>query len=402
MTDPSAFDSLKEYVGFTEASAAALRQLHPLAAPQFPQIVDDFYDAIGRHPTARAALSGGAGQLARLKTTLTAWLNSLLRGPHDDAYHEARDRIGRAHVRIGLPQAYMFTAINRIRVHLGRVARQSLRDQPAKLARIEDAMNQILDLDLAIMLESYRADLTRKTEQAERLAAMGEFASSIGHELRAPLGVIESSLYLLRQHVGPEAAAAPPVAKHLDRIAEQVRGSRRTIDDLLELARNRPLRLQRAPVCAVVEAAIELAALPVGVIVDVAVPAELCADFDWDQMQRALAALLTNASQAMNGAGHLAVQADADEAGLSLRVCDDGPGVPPELHGRIFDALFTTKARGSGLGLALCRRILDEHRGHIELQPSERGARFALWIPNAPPTGGGHPSTEARSSREAP
>jgi signal transduction histidine kinase len=211
---------------------------------------------------------------------------------------------------------------------------------------------------------------------------MGEFASGIGHELRGPIAVIESSLYLLRQHIGPDARAAPPVAKHLDRIAEQLRRSRRTIDELLELARNRPLHIQRAPVRAVVEAALESAALPSTVTVDVSVPPELRADFDWDQMQHALVALLNNASQAMNGVGHLAVQAAVDEKGLSLRVCDDGPGVPVELHGRIFDALFTTKAKGSGLGLALCRRVLEAHRGRVEVEPSDRGARFALWIPN--------------------
>ena len=385
MTDSTSFDSLREYVGFTDASAAALRALYPLAHPRFPEIVDDFYEAIAAHPSARAAITGGDAQITRLKSTLTAWLDTLLLGPHDDAYLETRARIGRVHVRIGLPQVYMFTAMNRIRVQLGEVVRRGLRDRPAELASSEDALNQILDLELAIMLETYRQELTSRSEQAERLAAMGEFASGIGHELRSPLGVIESSLYLLRQHIGPAASAAPPVAKHLDRIAEQLRRSRRTIDDLLELARNRPVRVQRAPVRAVVEAALEAAALPSSVIVDVAVPPELRADFDWDQMQHALVALFNNANQAMNSAGHLVVQAEVNEQGLSLRVCDDGPGVPVELHGRIFDALFTTKAKGSGLGLALCRRILDAHGGRIEVEPSDRGARFALWIPNAAP-----------------
>jgi two-component system, NtrC family, sensor histidine kinase HydH len=383
--DSASFDSLKGYVGFTDASTAALRELHPLVSPRFSEIVDDFYAAIAVHPAARAAITGGDAQVTRLKATLTAWLDSLLLGPHDDAYLEARARIGRIHVRISLPQAYMFTAMNRIRGRLSDVTHRSLRDQPAKLARSEDALNQILDLDLAIMLETYREDLTRKNEQAERLAAMGEFASSIGHELRGPIAVIESSLYLLRQHIGPEASAAPRVAKHLERIAHQLRDSRRTIDDLLELARSRPVHIQRAPVRAVVEAAVELAALPPGVTVDISVPRELRADFDWDQMQHALVALLNNANQAMNGAGYLAVEAEVDEKGLTLRVCDDGPGVPAELHGRIFDALFTTKAKGSGLGLALCRRILDAHRGRIQVEPSERGARFALWIPSASP-----------------
>lgn len=385
MTDPASFDSLKEYVGFTAASAAALRGLYPLAYPRFSEIVDDFYAAIIAHPDARAVLTGGEAQIVRLKATLTAWLDSLLLGPHDDTYLEMRARIARIHVRVGLPQAYLLTAMNRIRVRLGEVVRRALRDRPAELARSEDALNQILDLELAIMVETYRQELTSKSEQSERLAAMGELASSIGHELRSPLGVIESSLYLLRQHIGPAASAAPPVAKHLDRISEHLRRSRRTIDDLLELTHNRPLLVQRAPVRAVVEAALESAALPSTVTVDISVPPELSADFDWDQMQHALVALFNNANQAMNGVGYLAVQAEVDEAGLSLRVCDDGPGVPAALHGRIFDALFTTKVKGCGLGLALCRRILDAHRGRIDVEPSNRGARFALWIPNTAP-----------------
>jgi signal transduction histidine kinase len=395
VSDAGFLDDLKRYVGFTDASAAALRGLYPLASPRFPEIVDDFYQAVVAHPDARAAITGGAAQIARLKTTLTAWLDTLLLGPHDDAYLDRRSRIGHVHVRIGLPQAYIFTAMNRIRVRLGEAVRLGLRDRPAERARSEDALNQILDLELAIMLESYRQELTSRSAQAERLAVMGEFASGIGHELRSPLGVIESSLYLLRQHIGPRAGAAPPVAKHLDRIAEQLWRSRRTIDDLLELARNPPVRVQHASVRAVVDAALEVAALPSTVTVDVAVPPELKADFDWDQLQHALVALFNNANQAMNGVGDLAVQADVDERGLSLRVCDDGPGVPVELRGRIFDALFTTKAKGSGLGLALCRRILDAHRGRIEVEASDRGARFALWIPNvAPPV--------RRGARDAP
>ena len=80
------------------------------------------------------------------------------------------------------------------------------------------------------------------------------------------------------------------------------------------------------------------------------------------------------------------MQAEVDDEGTQrFASATTGPGVPVELHGRIFDALFTTKAKGSGLGLALCRRILDAHRGRIEVEPSDRGARFALWIPNVAP-----------------
>src|SRR5437762_324093 len=103
-------DSLKHYVGFTEASSASLRELHPLAQSVFVPIADDFYAAIEAHPGARAAIAGGAAQIQRLKETLVRWLDSLLLGPHDEAYYQQRARIGRVHVRIALPQAFMFTA----------------------------------------------------------------------------------------------------------------------------------------------------------------------------------------------------------------------------------------------------------------------------------------------------
>ncbi len=118
------FESLKQYVGFTDLSSAALRDLLPVARPHFQPIVDDFYAAIEAHPEARAAITGGAPQIARLKQTLIRWMDLLLLGPHDQAYYERRARIGRMHVRIALPQGFMFTAMNRIRIQLLDVVRE--------------------------------------------------------------------------------------------------------------------------------------------------------------------------------------------------------------------------------------------------------------------------------------
>ena len=382
--DPTLFDSLKRYVGFTEASSTALRALHPAAQPKFAAIVDDFYDAIEAHPEARAAITGGAAQIERLKQTLLRWIDKMLVGPHDEAYYELRARIGRVHVRIALPQAFMFTAMNRIRVHLLDVAREALRADPPGLQRTATALNQILDLELAIMLETYREDLLVKNRSAERLATIGQFAASIGHELRNPLGVIESSLFLLRQHLGPEAAAAPNVAKHLDRIGGEVKRANKTIHDLLDLARNRPPRRHRTPLRALVEGALADAMLPAQVTVAAAVPADLAVDVDADQMRQVLINLFTNAAQAMPSGGTITAAAELLPSGTTrLRVSDDGPGVPVEARHRIFEALFTTKAKGSGLGLALCRRILEAHGGSIDLEPSERGASFVLVLPAA-------------------
>jgi signal transduction histidine kinase len=378
---PTFFESLKAYVGFTEQSSAALRELYPLAKPFFGPIVDDFYAAIEAHPGASAAITGGPAQIARLKGTLLQWIDKLLQGPHDEAYYELRARIGRMHVRIALPQQYMFTAMDRIRVQLLDVVRTQISD-PAATKRIATALNQIIDLELAIMLETYRQDLVEKNRNAERLATIGQFAANVGHELRNPLGVVESSLFLLRQHMGEEAARVPQVAKHLDRIGTEIKRANQTIADLLDLARNKPPKRQPTDLRGLVDSAADAALLPAAVTFESRVPAGLMGNVDPDQMRQVLVNLLMNASQALGGRGHVWAEGEtAPDGATRLRVRDDGPGIPDENRRRIFDALFTTKAKGSGLGLALCRRIMEAHGGTIELEATASGASFVLTIP---------------------
>jgi len=382
---PTFFENLKLYVGFDDDSEAALRALHPIASPSFGPIVDDFYAAIEAHPGARAAITGGRAQIDRLKQTLLRWIETLLLGPHDEAYYEMRARIGRVHVRIALPQQYMFTAMDRIRVRLLDVIHDKVDDR-AQVRRMCAALNQIIDLELAIMLETYREDLLEKSRTAERLATIGQFAASLGHELRNPLSVVESSLFLARQHLGP-AAAPPNVAKHLDRIAAEVRRANQTINDLLGLARNKAPQRRPTSLRQVVDAAAEAALLPAAIAFESTVPADLVASVDPDQLRQVLVNLLVNAAQALGGRGHVQVEGERGaDAAARLRVRDDGPGVPGEDRRRIFDALYTTKAKGSGLGLALSRRIMEAHGGTIELEPESsrsRGASFLLTIPAA-------------------
>jgi len=383
MKNLSFFENIKLYVGFTDVSSAALRELHPIAAPFFHPIVDDFYAAIEAHPGASQAITGGQAQIDRLKQTLIRWMDKMLLGPHDEEYYELRARIGRMHVRIALPQQYMFTAMDRIRVRLLDVVRAQVTGDPAKIDRIATALNQILDLELAIMLETYREDLEAKHRNAERLATIGQFAASIGHELRNPLGVVESSLYLLRQHLRTEADA-PPVKKHLDRIGSEVQRANKTIHDLLDLARNRPPQKRATSIPELVDSAAEAALLPASVALHASVPAGLTLSIDPDQIRQVLVNLFTNAAQAMKGRGQIWVEAETtDEHGARLRVRDDGPGIAAPDRARIFEALYTTKAKGSGLGLALCRRILEAHGGAIEAEVTAAGASFLLTLPGA-------------------
>jgi len=375
-------EKVMAYVGFDESSTAALREAKVLVAPHFAAIIDDFYATIEAHPDARAAITGGASQIARLKQSLLRWIDDLFTGPHDDAYFERRLRIGRVHVQINLPQMYMLTAMDRIRVQTVAVMRDAGLEEP-RLRRMLTAIHQMLDIELAIMLESYRDDLLTRNRTAERLATIGQFAAGIGHELRNPLGVVESSAFLVSRRLEQLKISDPGLTRHMEKIVGEVQRSGRTINDLLELARDRPPKRRVVDAREMVLQAVPAAHLPAGMSVAVQVPSGVPIDADPDQLGRVLTNLLINASQATNGAGHAWIDARREPPATLLFVRDDGPGVPSELREQIFQALFTTKAKGSGLGLALCRRIAEAHGGTVTLEPSERGAVFRITIPDS-------------------
>src|SRR5262249_45751113 len=114
----SILEELKRYVGFGPDDEQALQALHPHASPHFQQIAEVFYDRILAHPEARQVLEAGERRVGQLKRTLVRWMDGVLNGPWDEAYFELRCRIGRVHVKIGLPQHYMFAAMNVVRREL--------------------------------------------------------------------------------------------------------------------------------------------------------------------------------------------------------------------------------------------------------------------------------------------
>jgi signal transduction histidine kinase len=379
--DTDTLDSMRCYVGFDEAMAAELSALFSAAAPHFPAIVDDFYRAIESHPRARSVITGGPAQIERLKRTLADWLASVLQGPYDGAYVQAHARIGKVHVRIALPQELMFTAMNRIRARLLEVVQDAYAAERARAESATRAVNAVLDLELAIMLDAYHEVLAEKVRVTERLATIGQLTASIAHELRNPLSAIDSSLFLVRRHLEKTGAEDAVLAKHHQRIAEQIDHSAKTIDDLLDLARDRPPRRRRTKLAPLLERALEHSNTRERLDVRLSVPDDLTVDVDADDMSLVLANLLLNAAEAQGQNGTVHLSAGERAGGVEIRVCDDGPGVPREIRHQIFDALFTTKAHGTGLGLALCRRIIDAHGGELELLDSERGTCLRIWLP---------------------
>jgi CheY-like chemotaxis protein len=233
------FEELKRYVSFGPADEDALRTLHPIARPDFERISEVFYARILEHEDAKKALFEGESMVGRLRHSLVLWTDKLLTGPWDEAYYQLRAKIGRKHVVIALPQHYMFGAMNVLRQELNLIADEAFMGSIPALIRVRLAVGKILDLELAIMLHTYREDLLAQQGRNERLATFGQLVGSIGHELRNPLGVMESSLYILRGRI-PEGDAR--ARKHVDRIGEQLTVANTIIADLLDMIREKPLQ----------------------------------------------------------------------------------------------------------------------------------------------------------------
>jgi signal transduction histidine kinase len=374
----SLFDELKRYVGFGVDDENALRALHPIVSTEFARIADIFYRRILDHEGARKALAGES-QVGRLKLTLVIWMDKLFTGPWDEAYYELRARIGRVHVRISLPQHYMFGAMNILRQEMNSVIDRHFLDRPDELRRTRRALGKILDLELAIMLHTYREDLLSQQGRVERLATFGQLVGSIGHELRNPLSVIESSLFILKGRIGEDERAA----KHINRISEQVNIANDIVSELLDMIRDRPLNRQAVRVEEVVADAASAIQWPPGVRFEQSGIAELPPlSADPGQLRQVFTNLLSNALDATSPQGEVLVTGKRDGEALELSVEDSGPGVDETIRSRLFEPLVTAKAKGIGLGLALVKRIIERHGGTIGYQPrSLGGARFVVRLP---------------------
>ena len=164
MPEETLFEEMKRYVRFGDDDARHLAAFRSHAAPHFPRIAAEFYDRIREHELAHEVFTG-EDQVERLKASLVRWMDRVCSGPYDATYYAETAKIGRVHVRVGLPQRYMFTAMALIRVAFEQIADATMGDDgPA----VRDAMSRILSLELAIMLETYRDDFITRLQHVER------------------------------------------------------------------------------------------------------------------------------------------------------------------------------------------------------------------------------------------
>jgi signal transduction histidine kinase len=230
-----------------------------------------------------------------------------------------------------------------------------------------------------------RAELVRRVEHKRRLEAIGEVAAGVAHELRNPLFGISSAAQLLRFH----SSADPTVEKNVGRILREVERLNRMVTALLEYGRPHALQPVRADPDAIWDDIIEGQRARIeaaGVALHrarVTPPATI--PVDTEQLSQVFLNILVNALDAAPTGTSITLTSLLLPSGAwRCRLHNAGPPIPPEALHRVFEIFFSTKTGGTGIGLALCQRIVEEHRGTITLESRhDTGTAVTITLPPA-------------------
>ena len=276
-----------------------------------------------------------------------------------------------------------------------------LRRENAERRGAEEEVRR-LNAELELEVEERSRKLLEVQEELarkEKLSILGQLSGSVGHELRNPLGVMGNAVYFLKMVL---ADADETVKEYLGMIEHEIGNSQRIIADLLDFARTRTPQRRAVSAAELIKNSLGTCAVPGEVTVAVDVPQALPdLSVDPQQIGQVLQNFITNAVQAMPEGGSLSIGArearnfkfqvstlekarapTAEGDWVAISVADTGEGIAPEHMGKLFQPLFSTKPKGVGLGLVVCKNIVDANGGWIEVESEQgKGTTFTVWLP---------------------
>jgi signal transduction histidine kinase len=273
---------------------------------------------------------------------------------------------------------------------------------------IEDASGRFLGAMLVARNIGYLSQVQSTLNYSRKLAALGRLMAGVAHEVKNPLNAMTIHLELLKQKLARQLVAAgagagdsgsrppdpgfgspPDVTKHVDIISKEIRRLDEVLNGFLKFARPDELKLQPVRLSSLISD-IQTSVAPEAsrhhITLKVDCPEGIPEiNADPGMLSQALLNLALNACQAMPDGGTLKLACrTAPRRRVEIDVEDTGVGIPPEHLGRIFDLYFTTKEKGSGIGLSMVYRIVQLHDGEVEVQSTPgRGTRFRLIFPQA-------------------
>jgi signal transduction histidine kinase len=366
---------------------------------------------------ARPAFAKGSGAAGRSAVTTDAFYRHIVSGMRNGVLAITRD----ARLALINDEAYRIFGITARPEDVGQPIATVLREHPDVVRVLAGAFdlhhlpnrvemrlkpsNKVIGYTLAFVRADdgevigatmFFKDLTRVEQLEERerlrdrLAAVGEMAAVIAHEVKNPLAGIEVMAGLLRRKI-PDAPDAQMV---LTDIISEAKMANAIVQEVLDFVRPIRLQVEHTAVADAVQGAIQLADskgkrgnVEVSVAISDGLPQ---INADQHQITQVFTNLLMNAYEAMGGRGRVTISAevirvedvgDGREAVL-IEFADNGPGIPPDVADKVFDPFFTTKAQGSGLGLAIVRKIVDAHDGRIDLRTTPgQGTTIQVTLP---------------------
>jgi len=311
------------------------------------------------------------------------------------------EMVGKRLEEIFVPESALGSAVLEAFAEGGQVSAQGVtledgRQVQISLDRIDDGLGGGGNMGTLLTLRDMEsaAQLGQELEVARRLAAIGRLTAGVGHEVKNPINAMVVHLELLRGKLAPGGTEAFAGAqRHVDILAGEMQRLDRVVQTLADFSRPMELHLREHDLRQVVGVVLELTAAEMeenGVHVTVGAPAEpMMVRADAELMQQAVLNLLLNGMQAMPAGGALRVSMRREHQFAVVEVIDEGEGIPPEVLPRIFELYFTTKPKGSGIGLAMTYRILQLHGGAMDVRSNadasskDRGTVFTFRLPIA-------------------
>lgn len=240
--------------------------------------------------------------------------------------------------------------------------------------------------ELSVLAETFNTMTTQLKEfedkliSQERLAAIGQMASVVGHEIRNPLAAISNAVYYIKSKFqNPE----PRAAESLSIIEREVQASNKIVGDLLNFSRQREPVLALCDLNALLEEVLSVVPRPPAIqLVTQLEPVLPQVKIDRDEMRQVFLNIVSNAYQAMDKTGILTLRSKNSSGRVEVRISDTGCGIAPENLKKLYQPFFSTKSKGTGLGLAVVKRVVERHGGSIAIESQVgKGTTFIIGVP---------------------
>jgi len=227
-------------------------------------------------------------------------------------------------------------------------------------------------------LENLVEEKTHEILKSERLSAIGELSGRLAHDLRNPLSVMKMSIDLLKQTPPDSKISDTNVSKRIDLIEKSIDRISHQVDDVLGYVRNSPLKLTNISLNQLVQGSLDKVNIPKDVEVIIS-KKDIKIDCDEEKLDAVFINLIVNSIQAMHDGGKIEIKISEQDNLAILKFIDSGNGISNENLSKIFEPLFTTKQKGTGLGLASCKNIVEQHSGEISV--TNNPTTFTIVLP---------------------